>query len=200
MDFFLVFIGACLLYGCSWLVGKYTKLQGLNKFLVALLVALVIWVSFMVLYYAVSPSPTLTKEEIAEKEKKEKAEAQPLPKVEIQVKIKKSEYEKNANEMDYRKAMFKEYKEGDLFKITGEVTQIIYDDTIRITTKKDEDSGIYIDNDIMVDFEESPRALEGDIIKVYARYKGTLKYETVLKAERKVPEFRGDYYEVIKTK
>lgn len=100
--------------------------------------------------------------------------------------------------LDYRSAALGQMKEGTLLTFTGKVLQVIDSDNVRIATKREEYIG-YSGDDVFLVFETTPQILEDDIIKVMGRYDGTLKYETVLRSERVIPQIQVDYFTVVKT-
>lgn len=60
-------------------------------------------------------------------------------------------------------------------------------------------SNIYLDNDIYIvldEIEENNRILENDIITIYAIYKGTKTYTTVLGAKNTLQKFEVVYYDI----
>ena len=85
---------------------------------------------------------------------------------------------------------------GEQVTITGEVSQVFYDDTgmaIRMYTGKSS-YGNYIEDDLMVLFSPAPtgmRVLEDDIVTVTGTFAGEYKYETLLGATRTVPGIIG---------
>jgi hypothetical protein len=98
-----------------------------------------------------------------------------------------------APQMDYRKAALGQYAVGTPMKFTGEILQIVGNTGARMSTKeigRYEYSG----EELIVAFESKPQLIERDIAEVWARYAGTQKYTTVLRAEREVPTFKADYY------
>jgi ribosomal protein L35AE/L33A len=110
-----------------------------------------------------------------------------------------SAYNDKTEKMNYRKAMLNGYPKDMLTQISGRVTQIIDDTNLMIATRKKEYIG-YIDNIVLVTFDEKQQVLEGDIVRVYGRYQGTQKYTTVLRAEAEVPLILGDYLKILRQK
>lgn len=104
-------------------------------------------------------------------------------------------YKVQATGMNYRKAMFNEYRRGDLLELVGVVAQVVDKEHIVILTKRDELLG-YTDDRVMVSIRGA-KVLENDMVKIYARYNGTFEYETVLHVNAKVPEVSADYLDVI---
>lgn len=105
------------------------------------------------------------------------------------------EYRSKAKAMDYRKAMFEEYSRGELFEITGVVNQVVDDQHIAILTRRDDMLG-YVEDRVMVK-AKGAKVLGNDMVKIYARYDGTLEYQTVLGAQAKAPKVIADYLDVI---
>lgn len=105
------------------------------------------------------------------------------------------EYRSKAKNMDYRKAMFDEYPHGELFEIVGVVNQVVDDQHIAIFTRRDDMLG-YVEDRVMVKVKGA-KVLENDMVKIYARYDGTLEYETVLHTQMKVPKVTADYLDVV---
>lgn len=104
-------------------------------------------------------------------------------------------YQAQAGGMNYRKAMFEEYRHGELVELVGVVDQIIDSDHIAVLTKRDELLG-YTDDRVMVSVKGA-KVLEKDMVKIYARYDGTFEYETVLHVNTKIPKVRADYLDII---
>lgn len=104
------------------------------------------------------------------------------------------DYRSKAKNMDYRKAMFEEYQRGELFEITGVVNQVVDDQHIAVFTRRDEMLG-YVEDRVMIKVKGA-KVLENDVVKIYARYDGTLEYQTVLGAQAKVPKMIADYLDV----
>jgi len=110
-----------------------------------------------------------------------------------------AEYEQKAGTINYRNAMFGQYSKGGLFVITGGVKQVFQDKLLRVATAKKSFSGYY-DDEIIVEFNEKPQVLEDDIIKIYARYQGTKKFQMTFGTENEFPYFLGDYVLVTEPK
>lgn len=102
----------------------------------------------------------------------------------------------NSKKLDYRKAMFEEYEHGTRIVFEGEVSQVIKDDEFLLYTKKIEFFG-YFDDLVYVVFDDPPRALEKDIIRIMALYQGALEYKTVLRSKKKVPRFTSGYCQMV---
>jgi len=96
----------------------------------------------------------------------------------------------NAEPLDFRKAMFSDYKNGTLVKIQGEVMQVNDNNTLTISTRSV--SGVYIDDQVIVSFSNQPRFLVGDPIDIVGSYEGLLNMERLLTHESlKVPHFQA---------
>lgn len=103
-------------------------------------------------------------------------------------------YKAGAVDLDYRKALFGDYEKGAKIKFVGSVNQIIGDDAAMIQTKQ-----LYLDysgEPVILVFDEKPRIVTEDTVRVLGRYIGTQKYETVLGAEKEDPLVHVDYYYV----
>lgn len=104
-------------------------------------------------------------------------------------------YKAGATGLDYRKAVLGEYEKGAKLKFVGSVNQIIGDDAAMIQTKQVEFVG-YSGEPVLLSFDEKPRIVTEDTVRVLGRYLGTQKYETVLGQEKEDPLVYVDYYYV----
>jgi len=116
--------------------------------------------------------------------------------------------------LDYRKALLEDYTEMTLFKLQGEVEQMIDDDTIIVNIEKKSTKNIQASNfptiswtnekeaAVYVDFENEPKILEGDTVELRMRYFGTGNVRNMSGFGEKIeiPKFLGDYYKVVKEK
>ena len=101
-----------------------------------------------------------------------------------------------SNELNYDKAMAKQYAEGTVVVVTGKVTQIPDEKSILMATRKDDVFG-YLDNMVTVTFSEKPTALVGDIIRVKSKTAGLKKYKTEGKGEYDAPFLKGEAIEIL---
>lgn len=78
-------------------------------------------------------------------------------------------------------------------KISGSVTQVMGDtgDFTLLVDMSDPDS--YMAQNAWVDWYGADRYLEDDQVTIYGYVRGLKKYETVLGAEKTVPEIRAEY-------
>ncbi len=102
-------------------------------------------------------------------------------------------YESNAVEIDYRKATLGEYDQGQQLDFVGSVNQIIGDDMAMIQTKQVEFLG-YLGQPVLLTFSKRSKIITGDVVRIFGRYNGTQKYETVLGQEKEDPIIQVDYY------
>ncbi|MES1951997.1 hypothetical protein S4A8_14130 [Salinisphaera sp. S4-8] len=102
-------------------------------------------------------------------------------------------YENDALQLDYRKATLNEYDEGQKLKFVGSVNQIIGDDMAMIQTERVEFLG-YMGQPVLLTFSKRSKIITDDVVKVFGRYNGTQKYETVLGQEKEDPIIQVDYY------
>jgi len=108
-------------------------------------------------------------------------------------------YYVNASTFDYRKAALGQYSVGAPFAFTGRIVQLFDDSQARMSTKeigRHEYSG----EEVVLSFRSKPQLIEQDVAEILARYAGTRKYVTVLRAEKEVPVFDVDSYTHIPTK
>lgn len=106
---------------------------------------------------------------------------------------------------EYRKLMFGDHDLGQLVILTGTVQQILGNNRVLVATQPLQPLNIYdlLQNgiqfsgrDIILNFKEAPRVLQGDVIVVKGRYFGTVEYELVLtKNTAKLPKIEVDFYE-----
>lgn len=109
------------------------------------------------------------------------------------------------DDTEYRKLMFGDYSHGQLVILTGTVQQILENNRVLVATQPSQPLDIYdlLQNgiqfsgrNIILNFKNTPRVLEDDVIVVKGRYFGTVKYETVLtKNTVKIPKIETDFYE-----
>lgn len=102
----------------------------------------------------------------------------------------------NSKKLDYRKAMFEEYAKGTRIVFEGEVFQVLKDNQFMLYTKKMEFFGYFADL-VYVVFDDPPKALKNDVVRIMALYQGTQEYKTVLGAKNKVPRFSSDYCQLV---
>ena len=96
-----------------------------------------------------------------------------------------------AQKLDYRKAMLRQLESGTLLLFVGKIIQKVGDHGARIS----------IDGDIAyLTFDAKPQIIEGDVVRIFGRYNGTTKFETVLGAEVELPAITVDYYTVTEPK
>ncbi len=101
-----------------------------------------------------------------------------------------------ANELNYDKAMAKQYPEGAPVTVTGKVTQTLDEKSILMATRKDDVFG-YLDNIVTVTFAEKQAAAAGDIIRVKTKSAGIKKYKTEGKGEYDAPFLKGETMEIL---
>jgi hypothetical protein len=102
----------------------------------------------------------------------------------------------DANELNYDKAMAKQYPEGAPVTVTGKITKVLDEKSILMATRKDDVFG-YLDNIVTVTFAEKPAVGEGDIIRVKTKSAGIRKYKTEGKGEYDAPLLKGETVEVL---
>lgn len=103
------------------------------------------------------------------------------------------------DETDYRKAVFGDFQDDQKIVFAGKVTQVVGDGYYRVSTGRIDEKMFstdrnYFNRDIMVTFSDTPRVLEGDLIWIKGRYKGTELYETILHSKVKLPLIVADFY------
>ena len=103
------------------------------------------------------------------------------------------EFRDSGKMLDYRKAVLNEYNKGDLLIFTGRLNQIIDDDMAMIQTESNIIFG-YAGNPLLLVFSNKPEVITDDVVKIYGRYSGTQKYETILGQAKEVPLVKVDYY------
>ena len=102
----------------------------------------------------------------------------------------------DANELNYDKAMAKQYPDGAPVVVTGKVTQIPDEKSILMATRKDDVFG-YLDNMVTVSFSEKPAVSVGDIVRVKTKNAGIKKYKTEGKGEYDAPFLKGEAIEML---
>lgn len=105
---------------------------------------------------------------------------------------------KTAQDLNYRKATLEEIPSGTLLAFTGKMSQIVGSRTAMIST--DQTRFGYVGDRVYLIFENKPRIVEDDIVRIFGRYNGTETYTTVLRTEKVVPKVIVDYYKVTKPK
>jgi hypothetical protein len=101
-----------------------------------------------------------------------------------------AQYKTKAVSLAYRKAMLKEYKDDTPVKISGTITDKDSDTRFLVSTGD-------MENYVLIDFDEAPKVVKGDVIEVYGNYNGTESYTTVLGSDNEVPLISGKYVQVI---
>jgi len=101
-----------------------------------------------------------------------------------------SDYKKQAVSMAYRKAMLKQYSEGQALKFSGTITDKDGDTRLLVSTGE-------MSNYVLIDFAEAPKVVNGDVIEVYGNYKGVDSYTTVIGGSNEVPLIAGAYLEIL---
>jgi hypothetical protein len=104
-------------------------------------------------------------------------------------------YKTEATRLDYRKAVFGDYEKGAKLEFIGSVNQIIGDDQGMIQTKHVQYLG-YAGEPVLLTFDEKPRIVTNDTVRVLGRYLGMQKYKTVMGQENENPLVHVDYYYV----
>lgn len=111
-----------------------------------------------------------------------------------------SHYQDNAVALEYRKAILEEYEQNTPLFVEGKVFQVSTltqgIDFVQIYAGKSDATGNYIRDNITVIWDE-PKVLNGDVVRIYARYRGAPEYENVLRAVEKVPTVLMDHYEIV---
>lgn len=102
----------------------------------------------------------------------------------------------DTNELNYEKAMAKQYPEGTPTVVTGKVTQLLDEKSILMATRKDDVFG-YLDNMVTVTFAEKTAVAAGDIVRVKTKTAGMKKYKTEGKGEYDAPFLKGEAVEVL---
>lgn len=102
----------------------------------------------------------------------------------------------DANELNYDKAMAKQYPEGTAVVVTGKVTQLPDEKSLLMATRKDDVFG-YLDNMVTVAFPEKPTASVGDIVRIKTKTAGLKKYKTEGKGEYDAPLLKGEAIEIL---
>ena len=100
------------------------------------------------------------------------------------------------NELNYDKAMAKQYAEGAPVNFTGKVMQIPDEKTITVATRKDDVFG-YLDNIVMIAFQEKHNFNVGDIVQFKTKSAGIKKYKTEGKGEYDAPFLKAETFEVL---
>lgn len=100
------------------------------------------------------------------------------------------------NELNYDKAMAKQYAEGAPINVTGKVMQLIDEKNITVATRKDDVFG-YLDNIVIITFPEKPNLGVADIIQCKTKSAGIKKYKTEGKGEYDAPFLKSETYEVL---
>lgn len=109
------------------------------------------------------------------------------------------------DDSEYRKLMFGDHYHGQLVILTATVQQILGDNRVVVATQPLQPLNIYdlLQNgvqfsgrDIILNFKDTPRVLQGDVIVAKGRYFGTVEYELALtKNTAKLPKIEVDFYE-----
>jgi hypothetical protein len=106
-----------------------------------------------------------------------------------------ADYKFKSFPLNYRKAMLGQIKAEQLTYFEGRVIQSIERKSFLVATREYRDRS-FSGESIFIEFSSKQEILEGDIVKFYARYNGTLTYKAGLGNEVEVPKFFGDYYEM----
>jgi hypothetical protein len=102
----------------------------------------------------------------------------------------------DSNELNYDKAMAKQYADGAPINVTGKVTQTVDEKSILMATRKDDVFG-YLDNIVTITFPEKPSLGVGDIVQVKAKNAGIKKYTTEGKGQYDAPFLKGETFDVL---
>lgn len=104
-------------------------------------------------------------------------------------------YKTKSLPLDYRKSMLGQIKAEQLTYFEGRVIQSIGRKSFLVDTREYRDRS-FSGESVFIEFSSKQEILEGDIVKFYARYNGTLTYKALLGNVLEVPNFLGDYYEI----
>jgi len=102
----------------------------------------------------------------------------------------------DANELNYDKAMAKQYPADSAINVTGKVMQLVDEKTILVATRKDDVFG-YLDNIVTIIFPEKPNLGVGDIIQFKTKNAGIRKYKTEGKGEYDAPFLNGESFTIL---
>ena len=116
-----------------------------------------------------------------------------------------TEYQNNASELDYEKAVLKEYENGKLIEMNGKIHRIFEepvkgDASILVTVQQASQGGsasTVETNQVMLTFLEGPSNIEEhEDAHIFGRYIGTLEYETAIGTMKEVPAIQVDYMSI----
>jgi hypothetical protein len=99
-------------------------------------------------------------------------------------------------ELNYEKAMTKQYADGAPIQVTGKIMQVVDENSILVATRKDDVFG-YLDNIVTIAFPQKPALGVGDIVQAKTKSAGIKKYMTEGKGEYDAPFFRGETFTVL---
>ncbi len=102
----------------------------------------------------------------------------------------------NTPAMEYRKAKVDDYSRGELVVIEGGVVQdlnpIRMKNSFSVSTEYDDLWGFGLRGDeIIIEFDENPKLLEGDIVRLLAAYGGSKRIEKTNGEKVDIPIFTG---------
>jgi hypothetical protein len=107
-----------------------------------------------------------------------------------------SDYQAKSASLNYRAAMLGDYEKGALLRFKGQISQMLNNNTQAMMNTKEEEYVGYAGDAVFLRFNEKPRVVAEDVVEIYARYVGTMKYQTVMGSENEVPSMIVDYYTV----